>query len=111
MATLQNFDAEIARTKRVVEDMRSRIEQSGVVLEKFAQTDAKIGPLLTKAFALTLETARGIGKPLPQAVVDPASRPRVEKLATQIQAMRQLVGTRLAAALNLSVGFNALDGD
>jgi len=43
MATLQNFDAEIARTKRVVEDMRSRIEQSGVVLEKFAQTDAKIG--------------------------------------------------------------------
>lgn len=43
MATLQNFDAEIARTKQVVEDMRSRIEQSGVVLEKFAQTDQKIG--------------------------------------------------------------------
>ncbi len=43
MATLQNFDAEIARTKRVVEDMRSKIEQSGVVLETFAQADAKIG--------------------------------------------------------------------
>ncbi|MBX9451935.1 hypothetical protein [Neoaquamicrobium sediminum] len=43
MATLQNFDAEIAKTKRVVEDMRSKIEQSGVVLEKFAQTDQKIG--------------------------------------------------------------------
>lgn len=43
MATLQNFDAEIARTKQVVEDMRSKIEQSGVVLEKFAQTDQKIG--------------------------------------------------------------------
>lgn len=43
MATLQNFDAEIAKTKQVVEDMRSRIEQSGVVLDKFAQTDQKIG--------------------------------------------------------------------
>ncbi len=86
----------------------------GIGLEQLAmtsQTDTKIGPLLTKAFALTLETARGIGKPLPQAVVDPASRPRVEKLATQIQAMRQLVGTRLAAALNLSGGFHARDGD
>jgi predicted lipoprotein len=87
---------------------------SGIGLERLAaasQTDAKIGPLLTKAFAMTLETAHGIGKPLPEAVVDPATRPRVEKLATQIQALRQLVGTRLATALNLSVGFNALDGD
>ncbi len=43
MATLQNFDAEIERTRQVVEDMRSKIEKSGVVLEKFAHTDAKIG--------------------------------------------------------------------
>jgi hypothetical protein len=43
MATLQNFDAEIARTKQVVEDMRSRIEQSGIVLEKLAQSDQTIG--------------------------------------------------------------------
>ncbi len=43
MATLQNFDAEIEKTRQVVEDMRSKIEQSGVVLDKFAKTDAKIG--------------------------------------------------------------------
>jgi hypothetical protein len=43
MATLQNFDAEIARTKQVVESMRSKIEQSGVVLDKFAQADQQIG--------------------------------------------------------------------
>ena len=36
MATLQNFDAEIAKTKQVVEEMRSKIEQSGTVLDKFA---------------------------------------------------------------------------
>ena len=43
MATLQNFDAEIARTKQVVEDMRSKIEQSGTVLDTFAESDRKIG--------------------------------------------------------------------
>ena len=43
MATLQNFDAEIAKTKQVVEDMRSKIEQSGTVLDKIARTDEKIG--------------------------------------------------------------------
>ena len=43
MATLQNFDAEIEKTREVVESMRSKIEQSGVVLDKFAKTDEKIG--------------------------------------------------------------------
>lgn len=43
MATLQNFDAEIAKTNQVVQDMRARIEQSGTVLETLAQADKKIG--------------------------------------------------------------------
>jgi hypothetical protein len=43
MATLQNFDAEIAKTREVVEEMRSKIEQSGTMLDRFAKTDQKIG--------------------------------------------------------------------
>jgi hypothetical protein len=43
MASLHKFDAEIARTREVVEDVRSKIEQSGTVLEKLAQADQKIG--------------------------------------------------------------------
>lgn len=43
MAELQNFDAQIEQTKQVVQDMRSKIEQSGQVLDKIAKTDAKIG--------------------------------------------------------------------
>lgn len=43
MATLQNFDAEIEKTRRVVMEMRSKIDQSATVLDKFATTDAKIG--------------------------------------------------------------------
>ncbi|WP_292896904.1 MULTISPECIES: hypothetical protein [unclassified Nitratireductor] len=43
MATLQNFDTEIAKTREVVDEMRSKIEQSGTVLDKLARTDEKIG--------------------------------------------------------------------
>ena len=43
MATLQNFDTEIAKTKKVVEDMRSKIEQSGTVLDTLADADKAIG--------------------------------------------------------------------
>ena len=73
--------------------------------------DAKLDPLMRKAFDLTIANARAITPPLADAVKDPAARPRVEKLKTQVAALRQIVGTRLAAALGLVVGFNALDGD
>ncbi|BCH23593.1 hypothetical protein [Mesorhizobium sp. L-8-3] len=43
MATLQKFDAEIEKTKKVVQDMRSKIEQSGTLLDQFAKTDKTIG--------------------------------------------------------------------
>src|SRR5690606_7738127 len=43
MATLQNFDAEIAKTKQVMEEMRSKIEQSGTVLDTLAKADRTIG--------------------------------------------------------------------
>ncbi len=43
MASLQNFDTEISKTRQVVDDMRSKIQQSSAVLDRFAQTDQKIG--------------------------------------------------------------------
>jgi len=43
MATLQNFDQEIEKTKSAVEEMRSKMEQSGQVLDKLAEADAQIG--------------------------------------------------------------------
>lgn len=43
MATMQNFESEIERTRRSVEDMRSRIDQSSGVLDRLARADAKIG--------------------------------------------------------------------
>ncbi len=43
MATLQNFDAEIEKAKRVVTEMQTKMEQSGSLLERLAKTDATIG--------------------------------------------------------------------
>lgn len=43
MATLQNFDAEIAKTQEAVRQMRGKLEQSGTLLDQIAATDAKIG--------------------------------------------------------------------
>ncbi|MBO6639758.1 MAG: hypothetical protein JJ920_02800 [Roseitalea sp.] len=43
MASLQNFDSEIERTKQAVEQMQTRIEQSSDMLDRFAKADAAIG--------------------------------------------------------------------
>lgn len=43
MASLQNFDSEIERTKEAVEQMQTRIEQSSDLLDRFAKADAAIG--------------------------------------------------------------------
>lgn len=39
MASLQKFDAEIEKTRRTVEEMKTKLEQSGIVLDKFADTE------------------------------------------------------------------------
>ncbi|MEX0923986.1 MAG: imelysin family protein [Rhodovibrionaceae bacterium] len=74
-------------------------------------SDADLDPLMRKAFDQTLANARSIDQPLAEAVADPANRPKVEKLLTQVLALKQIVKTRVAQALEVSVGFNALDGD
>lgn len=42
MATLQSFDSEIEKTRQIVSDMRGKIEQSGVVLDRLAKSDSKL---------------------------------------------------------------------
>ena len=73
--------------------------------------DPKLDRLLRKAFRLTIATARSIDRPLEKAATNPSLRPKAEKLAVQVRALKQIVRDRLAPALGLAVGFNALDGD
>ena len=76
-----------------------------------ANAEPKLDRLMRKAFRLTLATAQSIEGPVEQAAADPARRPPVQKLAKQVQALKQIVRDRLAPALGLAIGFNALDGD
>ncbi|MCY3980853.1 MAG: imelysin family protein [Alphaproteobacteria bacterium] len=75
------------------------------------KSEHKLERLLRKGFRATLATAESIEGPLESAAADPAQRKTVEKLRVQAQALRQIVRDRLAKALDLPLGFNALDGD
>lgn len=70
-----------------------------------------LAALMSKAFRQTLATARTIRLPLARAVADPAARPSVVQLATEVRALKELVSGKLAPALGTPLGFNALDGD
>lgn len=87
------------------------IGENGPGLSNLVADHAELDALMRKAFRKTQETARGIEPPLDTAVVAKETRPQVEKLLTQVLALKQIVKSRVAAALGLAVGFNALDGD
>lgn len=80
------------------------IIQSSAELSAF---DAVLRGRLQAARAATGE----IGVALHLAVADPAARPAVERLLEELRAVRRLLQERLAPALGLASGFNALDGD
>ena len=49
--------------------------------------------------------------PLESAVKSPRTRPAVERLLKDVRALRHLVAEQLTTALDMPLGFNALDGD
>ncbi|WP_119419259.1 imelysin family protein [Desertibaculum subflavum] len=73
--------------------------------------NAALDDLLRRAFAQTRGTAASIGKPLEVAVLDPAERPKLVQLAREASALKTLLAQRLTVALDIPLGFNALDGD
>jgi predicted lipoprotein len=63
------------------------------------------------AFAAMSSSLAAVPMPLDSAVGDSSARPEVEALLADVRQVRDLVGQKLPAAIGLSVGFNALDGD
>lgn len=60
---------------------------------------------------LAHQILNGIDLPLAEAVGDARARSRVEQLQRTVSRLKGLVGRDMAAALELSLGFNSLDGD
>jgi len=66
---------------------------------------------LETAWQGALDAVDAIGKPLDAAVSDPVERPKVEAARQRVSELKALVSTELAPALDLTLGFNNLDGD
>jgi predicted lipoprotein len=76
-----------------------------------AVADKTLDTAIVASFARALATAASMETPLETAVQDPATRPQAEKLAGEVLALKKLLAERLPAAMDIPVGFNALDGD
>jgi predicted lipoprotein len=72
---------------------------------------AAFGAALGDRLRASRQALAAIGAPLHLAVADPNERPRVEALADELRTVRRLALERLAPALGLAAGFNAMDGD
>jgi predicted lipoprotein len=77
------------------------------VLADEEQLDQALRRGLSRAFA----QLDALKLPLSTAIEDPAARAQVEALLAEVKGMRLLVSQELAPALDLLVGFNAMDGD
>jgi predicted lipoprotein len=73
--------------------------------------DAATDRQVRAGFEEALQTARAIPLPLSEAVEDAAARAQAQQLVDQIKALRELIRGPVVAALGLSIGFNATDGD
>jgi predicted lipoprotein len=76
-----------------------------------AVADKTLDAAIRDAFGRVLSAAAALKQPLETAVQDKAARPLAEKLAAEALALKKLLGDRLPPALDIPVGFNALDGD
>lgn len=74
-------------------------------------SDKSLDTTIRAAFVQAQASAAALPMPLERAVLDAGARKAAEKLAADTQALKSLVMQRLPEALQIPVGFNALDGD
>lgn len=105
---------------RLAEHWRSHLSGPAVATNLDAAVDifASIAPFVTDTrlaedIARRLDAARDRAKPLDLDAgwANLAIRPGIETLRKDLLALKEILGTRLAADLDLPLGFNGLDGD
>lgn len=98
-ASLANIRANLAAARDLFDRLRPGVTDAAVVREIEARFDAAIA------------AAGAINGSLEEAVGEPAKRPAVERLRREATALKRLLAEKLSVALDLPLGFNALDGD
>jgi predicted lipoprotein len=76
-----------------------------------AAGEAELAALLTRAFDQVAATAAALPLPVEEAITDPARREPVQRLQKEAAALKALLAQRMPPALDIPLGFNALDGD
>ncbi|PJI37823.1 imelysin family protein [Ferrovibrio sp.] len=76
-----------------------------------AVADKAVDAAIRDGLNKSVTAANAIKVPLEIAVQDAKARPQAEALAAELLALKKLLGDRLPLALDIPVGFNALDGD
>lgn len=97
--SLANVTANLAAARDLFERLRPGVADAALAKEIVARFDAASA------------AASEIRGPLEAAVADPARRPAVERLRREALALKRILAERLTVALDLALGFNALDGD
>jgi predicted lipoprotein len=73
--------------------------------------DQPIAQQINDQFTQAIKLTETLRLPLDQAVKNPQERPKLIQLQTKLQQLHQLIKQEMATILNLSLGFNNLDGD
>lgn len=73
--------------------------------------DATLRGEIAQGFDAAIASANAVAVPLEKAVADAGARPQVEKLRRDASTLKRLLAEKMAPALGLPLGFNALDGD
>lgn len=106
--------AEAWRSERSLKNIRLNLEAAQNLYQiafSSAVSDRALDDSIGKAFSDALKAAGAISQPLERAVQDKSARPTVERLAAASLTLKRLLVQRLPQALDIPVGFNALDGD
>ena len=74
-------------------------------------TETKLNRDISTSFENTLSIIQRIDAPLSEAVSHSEQREIVSSLKAEISQLKQLLVRDMAETLNLSIGFNSLDGD
>ncbi|MGE0715598.1 MAG: imelysin family protein [Alphaproteobacteria bacterium] len=107
--------AESWRSGRSLENIRIDLVAGEALYGGFSPVvralDQPLDALLRRAFVQTIAGAKAVESPVEKAVQDTKLRPKLETLQRQAAALKTLIAERLTAALDIPLGFNALDGD
>ncbi|MBF9031745.1 peptidase M75 [Rhodobacterales bacterium HKCCE3408] len=104
--------AEAWRSGRSLRHVEIALDSLGELAQILALADDDIDTAaITQAFDTAKETAGRIDDPAFAGVATPSSRIRIEALQQRVIEARDVTAAQLAEALDLSAGFNSLDGD